>query len=175
MGKIEYINNFKRNYLVLKKMFLEINYKKLIFPTIAIYTIMCNIYNYAIIQTAWNYKVQIPKELYFEMLIKELSPLFAIFLVYIRVFAKNNLSLKLEKLVDVSVYAFLCFFSGYFYAMLKLNFTKEQEVLLVGYIFSLFLINILLSLTKEYNIKFLSIIFCINTKTPLFFKGKENV
>ena len=168
---MNYKENFINNTKVIMNLFKGIRLEELIFPIVVGYSFTCLVYNFAILQFAWNDNIMIPKNYFDNLLLGEFFPLFALGVIYSRVFAVNYLSLKYEKVIDILIYSVLCFSSGYFYASLKLNLSHNQEMFGLFYILFLFIINITLSVAKENNVKQLLKVFCIKEKAT-FFKGQ---
>lgn len=173
---MNYKTNFIKNLNFLLSLLKKRTLKELIFPSVIIYCLTCLIYNFAILSFAWHQNIIIPQQYFDKLLIGEFIPLFTIGIIYSRVFSINYLSFTFQKILDIIIYAGICFLSGYFYANLKLNFTNTQEKFILFYILFLFIINVTLSLAKEYKIGKLLNLFCVNNynnKKALFFKGQQ--
>lgn len=173
--KLNYKTNFIKNLNVILSSFKNKSFKELIFPIVVGYCFTCLIYNFAILSFSWHQNIIIPKQYFDNLLIGEFIPLLTLGIIYSRVFTINYLSLTYQKALDIIIYAGICFLTGYFYSNLKLNFTNIQEKFILFYILFLFIINIILSLAKEYKVSKILNIFCVNNynNKALFFKGQQ--
>lgn len=145
-----------------------LKYRELIFPIIMGYTLFCLIYNFAIVSFSWSQGVEVSKLYYSKLMLGEFIPIMTVGIIYTRVFSINFLKESIVKTVDIVVYASLCFFTGFFYAKYNPILTNEFKFLISSYIFLLFAINILLSVSNEYNFKKILKVFCVNEKGVFF-------
>lgn len=161
--------NFLKNKSILKKWLATPEIKSEIFCGALVgYCLTTIIYNYSMLLFAWKKNIIIPEATFQSIILSQLTPLVFIGVISCRVLSYNNLPKVCSKTIDIIIYAGLCFYSGYLYSKLNLKVSLIQEYFGLSYVFSLFLVNVLLSITKELNIKYLKPVFFLKLDQTKF-------
>lgn len=159
--------NFVKNLKSLTMPLRDLKWKDCVFPAVMGYCLFFLVYNFAILQYSWSQGVIVQKSYFDRLLLVELSPLLFVGILSFRVLANNLFSEKVSKIVDLSVYALLCFSVGYIYATFNTK-SSGGEYTATYYILSIIFSNVLLTIAKEYNVKLLLAFFCTKPKSTFF-------
>lgn len=165
-----------KNILKEYNLNFKFNIKEMIFPIVMGYCLTCLIYNYSICSFAWSQNIVISKQYMNNLLLGEFLPVFSFGIIYCRVFSINFLSQTIVKILDIIIYSALCFSVGYIYASFNLMLNKNQEQIIVYYVFLLFAINVVLSVAKEFKVNRILSFFCVkHEEDAVFFKSNNGV